>query len=375
MQRRWASPRDSGGFQCSAVAGFSQVLHHRSIKKPTILVRNADKGGWNLNSVPIIRHRFETLEELTANVRGWEIDFKQLTADRTASELTQVHLGSLLLTHLSTGCRHVQQGVSPSGAYTFGLLADEHQTTHWCGQALGTNCLVVFTAGQDFEASAHPRFGIYTLTIDPIRIEADPAWRQLRGLMTQRGSSERYLLQSDRTAMARLRRLVSAAHRFSGSDLFAFVDQDASADLGDEIVASLLAVVGAAAPAREPVNVAARAKALRKALEFVRDRQGEPVKLNEMCRSVQVSERTLQRAFLERFGVTPKTYLQALRLNGVRRDLLCSEPLDSLVRDAAMSWGFWHMGQFAADYKRLFGELPSQTLADRPWATRLRMIS
>ena len=30
--------------------------------------------------------------------------------------------------------------------------------------------------------------------------------------------------------------------------------------------------------------------------------------------------------------------------------------------DSANNWGFWHMGQFAKDYRRLFGELPSKTL-------------
>jgi hypothetical protein len=25
-------------------------------------------------------------------------------------------------------------------------------------------------------------------------------------------------------------------------------------------------------------------------------------------------------------------------------------------------WGFWHMGQFAKDYKFMFGQLPSETL-------------
>ena len=32
------------------------------------------------------------------------------------------------------------------------------------------------------------------------------------------------------------------------------------------------------------------------------------------------------------------------------------------VADAANEWGFWHMGQFAKDYRRMFGELPSETL-------------
>ena len=29
--------------------------------------------------------------------------------------------------------------------------------------------------------------------------------------------------------------------------------------------------------------------------------------------------------------------------------------------NVAHRWGFWHMGQFARDYRRLFGELPSET--------------
>ena len=32
------------------------------------------------------------------------------------------------------------------------------------------------------------------------------------------------------------------------------------------------------------------------------------------------------------------------------------------VAEVASRWGFWHMGQLAADYRQLFGELPSETL-------------
>ena len=70
--------------------------------------------------------------------------------------------------------------------------------------------------------------------------------------------------------------------------------------------------------------------------------------------------RTLNYAFREIFGVTPKEYLQVTRLDGVRKDLHRREP-SAKISDIANKWGFWHMGQFAADYRRQFGELPSET--------------
>ena len=74
-----------------------------------------------------------------------------------------------------------------------------------------------------------------------------------------------------------------------------------------------------------------------------------------------VSERTLRYAFREQLGVSPKQYLQLVRLGGVRRNLQLAAAGVKIV-DVANRWGFWHMGQFAADYRRQFGELPSETL-------------
>lgn len=73
-------------------------------------------------------------------------------------------------------------------------------------------------------------------------------------------------------------------------------------------------------------------------------------------------QRTLRYAFREQFGVGPKQHLQSVRLSGVRRDLRRAEAGVKLA-DVANRWGFWHLGQFAADYRRQFCELPSETLA------------
>jgi AraC family ethanolamine operon transcriptional activator len=60
--------------------------------------------------------------------------------------------------------------------------------------------------------------------------------------------------------------------------------------------------------------------------------------------------------------MAPATYVRAIRLNGARRDL-CNASRDCRsVQDVAAAWGFWHMSQFATDYRKLFGMRPSDTL-------------
>ncbi|GAG76698.1 unnamed protein product, partial [marine sediment metagenome] len=38
-----------------------------------------------------------------------------------------------------------------------------------------------------------------------------------------------------------------------------------------------------------------------------------------------------------------------------------AEGFESIIELAGVN-GFWHMGQFAADYRRIYGKLPSETL-------------
>jgi AraC-like DNA-binding protein len=49
-------------------------------------------------------------------------------------------------------------------------------------------------------------------------------------------------------------------------------------------------------------------------------------------------------------------------LNGVHRDLKNADSAPTKITDVAIYWGFWHISQFAIDYQRFFGELPSQTM-------------
>lgn len=110
----------------------------------------------------------------------------------------------------------------------------------------------------------------------------------------------------------------------------------------------------------QPVRL--RDRAVCRAIDYIHANGRVPIALSELCRVSHASERTLEYGFRERFGMTPKNYLLKYRLNGMRRLLRRADPKHTRIVDLANRWGFWHMGQFAADYRRLFGELPSEML-------------
>jgi AraC-like DNA-binding protein len=107
----------------------------------------------------------------------------------------------------------------------------------------------------------------------------------------------------------------------------------------------------------------ARQRIVHGAEEYLCANPVRPVYSDELCTALGVSHTLLHQAFVLTFGISPHRYLKMRRLSMVRAALLsCSGPWHS-VKAAALSHGFWHLGQFARDYRAMYGELPSETLA------------
>ena len=96
--------------------------------------------------------------------------------------------------------------------------------------------------------------------------------------------------------------------------------------------------------------------------DFTLNLNGRRPYLSELCATANVSERTLQYAFKKIMGMSPLTYLHRLRLHRARDELLRAESGSTTVTDVALTWGFWHFGEFSRAYKNCFGEVPSKTL-------------
>lgn len=80
-----------------------------------------------------------------------------------------------------------------------------------------------------------------------------------------------------------------------------------------------------------------------------------------LAREHGISVRTLERSFRRDLDTTPAAYLRTVRLCRVHDMLHASGPDTVTVQQVAHAWGFTHLGRFARDYHKLFGELPSYT--------------
>jgi AraC-like DNA-binding protein len=105
-------------------------------------------------------------------------------------------------------------------------------------------------------------------------------------------------------------------------------------------------------------------RGLKRAIEYMEAHLDQAVTLAEVVRVSGVPGRTLFKHFKEYRGLSPMNYLRTARFEKVRDELRRSEPEGS-VMDIAMRWGFEHMGRFAVEYRRRFGESPSQTIGKR----------
>jgi AraC-like DNA-binding protein len=102
-------------------------------------------------------------------------------------------------------------------------------------------------------------------------------------------------------------------------------------------------------------------RSVKRAEDYVRSHVDEPITLLDMAQAAGVSPRALQEAFKRFRGTSPMQYLRDQRLDHVQADL-AGRAQGETVTNIAYKWGFTQLGRFARDYRRRFGEAPSQTL-------------
>lgn len=298
-------------------------------------------------------------DEHAEALRAWDQRYEQLTPGGFEGRLTDLWMGDIQIFREVTNQIVHQRGRAWSGAFVFGVVLDSDGEGAIQGSPLAN--------GGGFSLGSAPDFLFRTpRCLDVVGIALSRDWIEANGNAT--GDSS---LQDAATAPARVFRRSADLDELSAylRELFATVEVDRSAlrhpSAQRSVVSALAGVLSGAVSGggaiRHAASRNARTRLVERAKDYVLDRRETPVTVTELCEFLCVSRRTLQYCFQDVLGVNPVQYLRAIRLNGVRREL--REHVSGVrIGDVAARWGFWHFSQFSADYRRMFGELPSETL-------------
>ena len=304
---------------------------------------------------------FTDFEEFTSVIRDWDLHFLQLDTGSLEAGVLQFGTASSLLGYARFNRRFDQRGATPKGLWTFGIFSEKSTPIVWHNNEIANSHIVIYKPGAEIDCVSKPGFEVFTLSCSEKflnRIAGFMALPEIKKLV--KDADHIQVSAKDLCAIRKLiREMILETERENVSNKEMVLQS-----FNEEIFSQILPIFAHSKP-KSIVSLSIRSRAIHKIKDFLSTHPYEPVMVSTLCNISGMSERWLQYAFREHYGVSPKTYLKNSRLNGVRRELWKSNPAIRKVNDVASIWGFWHMGQFAADYKKLFGELPSVTLKNR----------
>jgi AraC family transcriptional regulator, ethanolamine operon transcriptional activator len=315
------------------------------------------------SSVTVWSSESSDLDEFISQLHGYRLDLMQTDRGPFTARSVQVQIGGMLLTTATCGRALVQSGLPPAGTTRF-LLRTSTSPATWRRKPVGVGDLLVCGPRAEIDWVSAPGFAIAVAALpdDAVRRSAE----LLDYLPPSEGSTSR-IFRLERGEAHKLRAAFSRAMA-DIPDGSVEDDREVWAERRQEdLLRHMLRAVAGGNPADAPDRGGDlhRRRAVELAVSAIKEQPREHLSVGELCRAAKVSERTLHYAFLERYGIPPARYIKMYRMNAVRRELARSQGSDSTIIDIANKWGFWHMGQFARDYRVLFGELPSETQRTR----------
>lgn len=102
---------------------------------------------------------------------------------------------------------------------------------------------------------------------------------------------------------------------------------------------------------------------LNRTVEYINENLKNPITRDTLAEVFGRSIRTLSRTFEKKYGIGPITYIKQRRLDSAYLELLSLNSDITTVSKTAFKYGFSHMGKFAIEYRKNFGESPSKSLS------------
>jgi len=299
-----------------------------------------------------------------ANLSGWNQQYDQLSSGKFYGKINEIWMGRLQLFCEFTS-HTVRQSCKPwQGSWWFGIPVHNFDLSRIGSYCIGKDAIAVRPGSADFELLTPENFEILGVVVEQRELIEHAEMTEHVSLSPLCFNA--FLLNTGQNKKAQLQSLFQQILAEVKECPRLLEHPSSRQTIRSSILQALAEACSIQAqpiqPNRTEINHHVLVLRIR---EYILEHQDEPVTISGICRHFFVSRRTLQNAFHSVTGMNPVAYLRAVRLNQVRRMLRDHNSGVRSVQDAAAQCGFWHLSQFACDYRKLFGELPSESLRRR----------
>ncbi len=335
--------------------GENQVTHVSKTRMNTLF--NKEAFDWDL----IADQQFLNLEEFSDSIRGWDFELHQLTPGKSSIELLQLGRPEFMLSRFYFEQSYQQGGSAPPDYLTFGLCEERVERSTTPDGMVQQDNILCFPSDRELMAIIRPNFKGYTLSVSETLIAEVEESCGLQEISPRAGAAQQ-VRHCGRSEMREIRQALRHACCSLASIKKTANSTEIIHNLEFNLIRHLLQALAGSRPADKLRLTCRKQIVLQRVRGYIEANADRPITVLELAKASGCCVRTLEYLFRDCFDVTPKAYLNSRRLVGAQRELIRSLPLNSTVSKIASRWGFWHMSQFAADYRRFFGELPSATL-------------
>jgi AraC-like DNA-binding protein len=296
------------------------------------------------------------VEELSQVVQPWQLALRQLSKGALQPSIAFTAIDDILVTNDRWRGRIHGYGGTAAGYFT---LVGSFTSCHipWKGQALEENTIIFAAGNTEWEFHTPDGTNHWVMFIPEHTLAG------YMGLQPQEilGTDSRRLLLDPQ----QFRRMGALAKQILAPSPHPARALAAEQRLKGRILAETADALSGLAVDRDAATCRTRYAAYRKAIRYV-NASGPPATMQELAAAAGVSVRILQLAFRENLGHSPHHYLRLNRLHQLHSRLRMALPGETTVTALMSQCGFMQYGRVAGDYKELFGESPSATLAHQP---------
>ncbi|MBV8416679.1 MAG: helix-turn-helix domain-containing protein [Verrucomicrobia bacterium] len=334
---------------------------------PGTSTQNVTQNGLRVDAPSYARHDiFTDSDHLSAAVRHANLELVQQGCGRFRGDLSLAALGSTTVQFIHLNQTSMSRAANASDRLALLIQLGGSQACLWNGYASQGSTIITYGPGHEHFGAEPREFACAFISIPLERMELllDRCHRAVIGQL-QSGCHQ---LQVPAIHFFEIEKRLTQLQALIESKPALLNSATVRQMFEHSLEESLLAIIHRATQGvsdQDPKDHENFGCIVRRTEEFLESHPDQPIHLIQLCAAIGVSPGLLRLAFRELLRIDPRRYLLLYRLHRARTALLSSDPSQTSVEIVARSWGFWSRLQFEAEYRWMFAELPSRTLARR----------